>query len=295
MERKTITIGDTCKKCMTCVGVCPNRIMVKNDAGEIIALPDRVCRCIKCGQCMAACPTKSILVEGLSYENDLFNISLHTDSDNVFNSIIQSRRSVRNFKDKPVPADLLEKIVEAISFAPPAFPPIKYSLLVVRDRELISSAFPEMLALYEKMVMMMKKPVMRYFIRKKIGRPRFRLLESHLMPKLEADIPLMKVSDEDTLMRHAPSIILFLADKDSEDVTADIYIAVTIGTLAAHSYGLGSTITDIIPPAIQRSPTLRKMFRIPDDKDVVASLIIGFPKYKYLRGVRRKIKSVEWM
>ena len=287
--------SSVCKKCNLCVEICPNRILAKNEKGEIIALPDRTFLCFECGQCMAACSTKAIKAGSLTYEKDLFAVVQPENASDIFDKIIQSRRSVRNFKDKPVPKEILEKIVQAISFSPPAFPPIKFSLIVVNDKELMQKALPIMVAMYDNMVKMMKKKMVRYFIKKEVGKKRFLLMDNHLVPILESDIPLMKNSNEDTLMRHAPSMILFLADKEGEDIIADIYIATTIGTLATHAYGLGSTITDIIPPAIQRDLELRKMFRIPDGKDVVASLIIGYPKYKYLRGIKRKIKSVEWM
>jgi hypothetical protein len=65
--------------------------------------------------------------------------------------------------------------------------------------------------------------------------------------------------------------------------------------LASHSLGLGGSIMDIIPPAINKSPELRKMFTIPDDHDVITSIIIGYPKYKYRRGIKREQKEVSWI
>jgi hypothetical protein len=59
--------------------------------------------------------------------------------------------------------------------------------------------------------------------------------------------------------------------------------------------GLGGSIMDIIPPAIDRDPELRKMFCIPDDQEVAAALILGYPRYKYQRGIRRKIRGVHWL
>ncbi len=90
-------------------------------------------------------------------------------------------------------------------------------------------------------------------------------------------------------------MILFLAEKNGEDISQDISIAATYGILASHSLGLGGSIMDIIPPAINRSPELRKMYNIPDEQDVITTMIIGYPKYKYRRGIKRKLKEVKWL
>ncbi|MGD9577318.1 MAG: 4Fe-4S binding protein [Syntrophorhabdus sp.] len=47
--------------------------------------------------------------------------------------------------------------------------------------------------------------------------------------------------------------------------------------------------------AIEKSPALRKLFSIPDSNAVVGTIILGFPKYRYQRGIRRNLKSVTWV
>jgi ferredoxin len=97
------------------------KIMIKNGSSEMAFRQDRLPLCIKCGQCMAICPTQSYVVKGLSYSKDFFEMSDPIAPDIVFFNMIATRRAIRNFKDKPVPKELLEKIVHAITFAPPGF------------------------------------------------------------------------------------------------------------------------------------------------------------------------------
>jgi hypothetical protein len=61
---------------------------------------------------MAICKTKSVLIDGLSYETDFFELpKTNPDSPKgAFFELIYTRRAIRNFKDKPVPKALLEKI-----------------------------------------------------------------------------------------------------------------------------------------------------------------------------------------
>jgi nitroreductase len=209
--------------------------------------------------------------------------------------MIHTRRAIRNFKDKPVPRELLEKIVEAISSAPPGFPPLKNKIIVVQDSALIRDSLPNMVRLYDKLVAMMKKPINKFFIKKELGEKKFKTLQEHLIPLLISRLPALKNGTEDTITRNAPAMILFLADKDEEDISQDISIAATYGMLAAHSLGLGGSIMDLIPPAINKDNELRKLFCIPYNHEVVTSIIIGYPKYKYQRGIKRNLKSVKWI
>jgi hypothetical protein len=59
--------------------------------------------------------------------------------------------------------------------------------------------------------------------------------------------------------------------------------------------GLGGSAMDLIPPAIQNNQGLRQLFSIPARNNVVASMILGYPKYRYQRGIKRELKSVSWI
>ncbi|MCX5813663.1 MAG: nitroreductase family protein [Proteobacteria bacterium] len=209
--------------------------------------------------------------------------------------MLYTRRAIRNFQDKPVPKDLLEEIVRAISFAPPGFPPLKTRIIVVQDSNLIKKAMPYMVEFYDYFVRLMGNPLMRFFIKKEVGKQKFKTLKNHLMPLLKTKLPDIKSGGEDAFTRNAPAMILFLADSNDEDIKADIYITATYVFLAAHALGLGGSVMDIIPPAIEKKTELRKLFNIPDNCNVVASIIVGYPKYTYQRGIKRRLKSVEWL
>jgi nitroreductase len=209
--------------------------------------------------------------------------------------MILTRRAVRNFVDKPVPKEMLEKIVQAISLAPPGFPPIKHEITVVQDPDVMKKALPYMVNLYGLLYRIYQNPAARLFLRMEAGKRKFRLMESHLIPMLKVRLPGLKNGTEDTITRNAPAMILFHADKGGEPVADDVYVAATYCILAAHAIGLGGTIMDVIPPAINRKAELRAMFGIPDGNEVVASVILGFPKYKYRRCIVRSVKNVKFV
>jgi ferredoxin len=285
----------TCKACGLCAEVCPGRIIKKAAQDKMEFRADRVQLCIKCGQCMAICPTKSVTISGLSYSENFIELPEKEAGILPFSDMIVSRRAIRNFEDRLVSTELLQKIVVAISFAPPSFPPIKTELIVVQDTQKIRQALPHMIEMYDFLLRAMANPVARIFIKRSAGDEKFRLLKNHVIPIMKSRLPDLKAGTEDTITRYAPAMILFHADKKAENAREDIYIALTYGFLAAHSLGLGGSAMDLIPPAVERNKELRKMFAIPEGNEVIASMIVGFPKYRYQRAIKRNLKSIKWI
>jgi len=58
--------------------------------------------------------------------------------------------------------------------------------------------------------------------------------------------------------------------------------------LAAVSLGL-------IPPIVDRSKVLRRRYGIPNENKVLTLLILGHPKYKYKKSIRRDLAGVQMM
>jgi len=293
--KKEIKIDNTlCKKCKVCVEICPNGIFKMNNNLTSVK-PERIELCFLCGQCMAACSEKAIQVLGLDYNKDFFDLPEVLDYEGPFDRLIQSRRSIRAFKEIPIPKDKLEQIVKAITFAPPGFPPLNTEVVIVQDKQLIKQSLPYMVNLYDKMMKGLKHPVAKYIVRRKIGTEKLQTIQNHLVPMFNIKLPYMKNGTEDAITRNAQAIILFHANKQSDNFKTDIYIALAYALLKAHSIGIGATAIDLIAPAIEKTPYLKQLFQIPLNNEVVASMILGYPKYKYKRAIQRQLKSVTWI
>ena len=103
---------EICSRCKLCIEVCPCNILGTNESEEVCFIPERKSICLNCGQCMAICSSKAINVIGLSYANNFIDLPENNTDYNKFIDFLANRRSVRNFKDQPIPNEIINKILD---------------------------------------------------------------------------------------------------------------------------------------------------------------------------------------
>lgn len=283
--------GSTCTKCELCLTICPSRIIIKTETGEIKFQPDRIPICIHCGHCMAMCESKSIFIDGISYTENFRDLPLLSMDHETLMNFLLTRRSVRMFKNKPVPREVIEKILEAISTAPFGVSPDNVEITAVIDKHLIEKAAPEMSKVFVQLEKAMKIPFLGWFIRKSMPKEAGNTVMNFIIPHLAKDLYKLKDGLDD-IARSAPALILFHAPKGAEEHTVDAHIYLTYALLAAHSLGLGATVIGLIGPTINQSKKLRQLFGIPPGNEVVESMILGYPKLHFKRAIIRPRRNV---
>jgi nitroreductase/NAD-dependent dihydropyrimidine dehydrogenase PreA subunit len=287
-----------CEGCGLCAAICPMAIFDLNGQGKdatVTVLEDRADKCIGCGHCMMICSMQSVFVDGLDYETDFIELAKNQIDVDAFENLLISRRSVRVFKDKPVPRETLERIVEMITFAPMGFTPHKNTITVVSHRETIEQGLPTVVTMYEGLQERIAKPISRYFIKRMLDPGGFAALEEHVLPTLKYRLPEMRAGKYDTITRGAPAMLLFHAPPTAAHYVEDSFIALAYGLLAAHALGLGACAIGLIPPVVNRSGSLRALFQIPDGHVVTSCMVLGYPKYRFKRGIRREMAGVNWI
>jgi NAD-dependent dihydropyrimidine dehydrogenase PreA subunit/nitroreductase len=277
-----------CKNCGTCTEVCPNKIIEKKDVTEFNQEREHLCQ--QCGQCMAICPVKSVHVEGLSYEADFHDQAGNTSNYENFVEILSSRRSVRAFKNRPVSEELLDEIVNSVSYAPFGAAPEKMEISVINNRETIESALPLISDFLNGIGRMIENPIASRALKLITGKEDFRTIKNHIYPIAKGGV--YDLDHWDGITRGAPSMITIHAAKDAEAHTNNGVIYATYIMLASHAIGLGATMVECVITPINRSKKLKQIFRIPAKNEAVMSVIIGYPMYRYKRTIKRNKHKV---
>ena len=277
-----------CKNCGICTEVCPNKIIEKKDVTEFNHEREHLCQ--QCGQCMAVCPAKSVHIEGLSYEADFYELSGKKSNYETFVEILSSRRSVRAFKNRSVSEELLDEIVDSVSYAPFGAAPEKMEISVINNRETIESALPLISDFLGRIKKMISNPIASKVLRLIAGKEDFQTIKNHIYPIAKGGI--YDLDQWDGITRGAPSIITIHAPKDAEAHTNNGVIYATYIMLAAHAIGLGATMIECIITPINQTKKLKQIFQIPDDNEAVMSVIVGYPKYHYKRTIKRNKHKV---
>ncbi|MBW1707687.1 MAG: nitroreductase family protein [Deltaproteobacteria bacterium] len=285
---------ETCIQCFLCTAVCPFKIFEKNESEQASINNDRMAFCVKCGHCMAICKSKSITIKGLSYDDNFHDLQeTNIDLDSFIN-FLANRRSIRNFKDKEIPKEILNNIIDATSYAPYGGSPRNLMITVVQNKEILDKTLTLMSNFYDNLVKWLKNPIARYMIKRNVTQETFNTLTHHILPAAEKGYYNTK-SGNDNIMRNASAVLIIHANIGAEEHTHDAIICITYAMLAAHSFGLGATIIGLIPPAINKVKKLKELFQIPEENEAVMSLILGYPKYKYKRTIKRGKREINWI
>ena len=106
---------EKCIKCKACAKDCITYSIDFDEEGYPKIAENGNERCISCQHCFAICPTGAITFEGKTPENaDNVNYSKPEE----ILALIKSRRSIRQFEQEELSAELLQKIKDMLPYIP---------------------------------------------------------------------------------------------------------------------------------------------------------------------------------
>jgi nitroreductase/NAD-dependent dihydropyrimidine dehydrogenase PreA subunit len=262
---------ETCTKCGACAEVCPSGLIDFEKKDFPRAVEDIEKHCIRCGHCVAVCPTGSVIhremplaecppikaFPGVSYEQ--------------CDRLIRGRRSVREYLDKPVPPELIEKLIDSARYAPTGGNSQEVHWMVFNGKD-------EMSRLTE---------IGDGWIR---AAAKASPVTAARMEKLLE----MKESGRDGFLRGAPALIAAYAPKTNPGGVANSAIALGYLELLANSLGLGGCWAGFFMFAAASFPPMIKAINLPEGQQVCGAMMLGFPKYRYARIPARKPAKITW-
>ncbi len=283
---------DSCNACGACVEVCKDFGLYLD--GEILKInPEPVFGCFGCGQCAAVCPNGSIIVEGrtLSAEDFIKQPSRgsRTTYDYLYRLML-SRRSVRDFKEKDIEQSMIDEILRAAVTSPMGIPPSDTGVQIFKGKNKVREFSYEFIDAL--------KPMKRYFspfmlilMRPFLKKEDYILSKQFVVPLIDVLLK-SKAEGKNHLLYDAPLAMYFYNSGFADP--ADPIIPATYAMLAAESLGLGTCMIGSIAPFLKHMKALKKKYRIPKASRDGVFLIIGHPKYKYAKAIKRTFAKLDY-
>jgi nitroreductase/NAD-dependent dihydropyrimidine dehydrogenase PreA subunit len=264
---------DKCSNCKQCIQECGRGYFSVGEDSQVL-FNDNSIPCNICGHCIAICPEDAILTENLNDDETITRIDSAeklVDSEKLL-KFLRAKRSIRRYKSKKVPKELIEKVFDTMRYAPSAGNARAWRYLILSDPEKIMKLNDEIVKVsYTYMGFQSGEQALEHF--KSEGR---------------------------SLFYHAPHVIVLyyrIVEKSTVMVglrANDAGIALTYGMLEAESLGLGTCWIGMVQGAVARNKEILKILGIKGM--VLGAFTLGYPAVKYRRAVPRpplKIKGLD--
>ncbi len=284
---------EVCNGCGLCVSVCKDFSLIIED-NKVKKSDAPFFGCIGCGHCMAICPNGAIEIYGRELSpGDLFELP-EKDSITGYDqllALLQHRRSIRDFKDKNIEPELIEKILTAARTAPMGLPPSDVNVLILNGKEK-TRAFAKDFSDYLKGL---KYMISKYFLaimRPFWGKENDELFKGFINPLFSAYTDEMDKGNN-YINYDAPLAIYFYGSPFTDP--ADPLIVATYAMIAAESLGLGTCMLGAVHPFIQNGRKARKFrekHNIKYKSREGLFVIFGYPRFKFKKGISRTFASI---
>lgn len=274
-----------CVRCGTCVKECPAHVLELTDKAAIEKIP---LVCIDCGHCVAICPQDAIthLVLNRTEFTPVQNPSINLDA---FTQLGKNRRSTRCFKQKPIPREILEQLLESTRYIPTAQNAQELQYIAITDPTRIKAIRESM----EK-----KLGLMRFFVNSILTKWILRLVMGQDAEKYRYDINQMNevvTHGGDPFLRGSPTLILIYVINKTPMCNVDTGIAGYHLNLAAETLEIGSCWLGEHTVMAQIFGSIKKASMIPKKGKCVGTLGLGYPIYKYRKNCARKPLEITYI
>ncbi|MFC2030654.1 nitroreductase family protein [Chloroflexota bacterium] len=283
-----------CVKCGLCAMACPRGILQQDEKGTCPKIVDTIVEhCLLCGQCVAICPQGGISHSHFP-EGTVTPIRSEylPEYDQVL-ELIRSRRAKRSFKDRPVEREVIEKVLDAARFGPSGHNHQTTEFVVIQDKEIIHEIGALTARGLEKMVMPFRNKVSRTAMGFVVGRREAEAI-AEFAPEL-VGLASMFDNGKDWILREAPVLVLFCADRVNGFSSENANIQVQNATLAAETLGLGGFYTGFVVMASSRDDSIAQLVGLPETHKIYGALALGYPRLRFKKWPERDPAKVTWV
>lgn len=287
-----ITVDEKrCTDCGVCHDVCPSYVFSKVKEREKTTAVRYPELCSSCGHCMSICPVEAITHDAFRNE-DFEKNPAHSIQPSDLENLILSRRSVRKYKDREVPDEMINQLINCGVHAGSGGNIQSESFAVIKGRSFLKKLEPVVIdALWDGGIRFFTgKGLLQKVLRKKFGET---LSEQY--GKYHKIIRFRKENNETEgmIFRRAPAVIIVHGLKENYLAQTNSAIALRNMELMAETMGLGTCHAGfLVSAADMKQKKINKMLGIDTSRKIYGALMIGFPEYKYKKRIPRPDRDV---
>jgi len=291
LDRTVTTTIDTevCIGCGECVRVCPQDTISMHNKKACITGDNS----LTCDHCRAACVSGAVTVSGIDESLSRFESFQaerkwlpHGKYDIVgLVNLMQSRRSCRNYLEKPVEKTLLGDLVKIGITAPSGLNCQMWSFNVLPDRSSVEAFALRVKRFYENLNQMAEKSWLRFLL-KLIRKPELDSYYENYYQRVKEGLADWDEKGKDLLFHGAPAAIIVASKEEASCPSEDALLATQNILLGAHTLGLGTCLVGFVVSAMNRDRKICDVINLPKDESVYAVIAVGYPdeKYQYVTG-----------
>ena len=280
-----------CTQCGICLTLCPANAFEMHD-GRVAVVKTNYC--IQCGHCGSACPSNAIVVSSAETGK---HASIRPDalpSPSSLQLLLRSRRSVRQYKRKPVTKKDLHAIIEAGRYTATGSNSQNIRYIVVTDPKKIADlrdiTVPVVMKLFATAAKTASLPFAAYLM----GDALVDKLKNHYGPGMKVFYERQS-RGEDRLFYDAPAIMLVCGERWDEITGFSCAAALYNCSLKAHLLGIGCCFNGLIQTAVNNNSKIRNWFGIPLSQKCYGAMTFGYQEVEYSRLVKRRQPDVTWL
>lgn len=280
-----ITISDNCTTCGNCVKVCPS--FVYEDVDTAIQ-PTGANRCILCGHCIASCPVDAINVAELAESTEFTPINSVIDSGN-FEQWLKNRRSIRNFENREISSEIMEKVLKWGESAPRAHNSDGFELIIVQNPELLTQIEQTLVNGIADLMKSLRDKDKRQQMVAKFGDAKVNTWRK-MLPELR--FIMGKINEGKLkLMHNAPALLVAVSDKSQIQTDISAQLMLHQISLGAHYHGLGSCWLGFLMIVDEYSSNIIELLNVNSTLKIAGALVLGYQEVKYFKGISRTIRT----
>ncbi len=254
---------EKCVKCGLCIDNCPTKALAPDDYKS--PKMEYAKNCMKCQHCLAICPVGAISIMDKDPNNSASINQINADE---LLNLIQTRRSIRKYKQENVNPETIQKLKDMLNFVPTG-----------KNNHALHFSFIEDIGVMNEFRAKVNSAIINFLNKKPI---KFLSEKFNKFDKMKNAL----LSGNDVIFRGAPHLVVACAPVESSCPQQDGIIALSYFELYANSLGLGTCWCGYAQAVLKFFPEFIEYLQVPKGYIPIYVMLFGYKDIEYKRAIQ---------